>query len=122
MDIFSFGTHFTDERSCRLHYKEQRDQLGVVCHRYQGRDHYWLKNKWSYQCTSCKARISLRSGTVMESSKLSFMIWYKTIFLMSTIKKGFSSKEIQRQLGLKRYEPVGQSLMVRKAMGRPLHP
>jgi hypothetical protein len=25
MDIFSFGVHFTDEKSCRLHFKEQRD-------------------------------------------------------------------------------------------------
>ena len=118
MDIFSFGVHFTDESSCRLHFKEQRDKQGVVCHRCQGKDHYWLKNKWSYQCKSCKARISLRSGTIMESSKLSFMIWYKTIFLMSTTKKGFSSKEIQRQLGLKRYEPVWAMVhKLRKAMG-----
>ena len=54
----------------------------------------------------------------MESSKLSFMIWYKTIFLLSTTKKGFSSKEIQRQLGLKRYEPVWAMVhKLRKAMG-----
>lgn len=119
MDIFSFGVHFTDEQSCRLHFKEQRDQQGVTCHRCQGTDHYWLKNKWSYQCKSCKARISLRSGTIMESSKLSFMIWYKAIFLLSTTKKGFSSKEIQRQLGLKRYEPVWAMVhKLRKAMGR----
>jgi len=119
MDIFSFGVHFTDEKSCRLHYKEQRDKEGVVCHRCQGTDHYWLRNKWSYQCKSCKARISLRSGTIMESSKLSFMTWYKTIFLLSTTKKGFSSKEIQRQLGAKRYEPVWAMVhKLRKAMGQ----
>ena len=54
----------------------------------------------------------------MESSKLSFLIWYKTIFLLSTTKKGFSSKEIQRQLGLKRYEPVWAMVhKLRKAMG-----
>ncbi len=41
MDIFSFGVHFTDEQSCRLHFKEQRDQQGVICHRCQGTDHYW---------------------------------------------------------------------------------
>lgn len=118
MDIFSFGVHFTDEESCRLHFKSQRDKEGVVCHRCQSTKHYWLKNKWSYQCKSCKARISLRSGTIMESSKLSFMIWYKAIFLLSTTKKGFSSKEIQRQLGLKRYEPVWAMVhKLRKAMG-----
>jgi len=118
MDIFSFGVQFKDEESCRLHFKEQRDKEGVVCHRCKGTDHYWLKNKWSYQCKSCKARISLRSGTIMQSSKLPFLVWYKTILLMSTTKKGFSSKEIQRQLCLKRYEPVWAMVhKLRKAMG-----
>ncbi len=119
MNIFSFGVHFTDEKSCRLHFKGQRDHEGVICKRCQGIEHYWLVNKWSYQCKSCNSRTSLRSGTIMESSKLSFMIWYKTMFLMSTTKKGFSSKEIQRQLGLKRYEPVWAMVhKLRKAMGQ----
>ena len=47
------------------------------------------------------------------------MIWYKTIFLLSATKKGFSSKEIQRQLGLKRYEPVWAMVhKLRDAMGQ----
>jgi predicted ATP-dependent serine protease len=79
---------------------------GVIFNRCGGIAHYWLKNKWSYQCKSCEAWQSLRSETIMESSNLSFLIWYKTFCLMSATKKGFSSKEIQRQLGLKRYEPV----------------
>lgn len=125
MNIFTFGSRFTDEYSCRMHFKEQRDKEGIVCKHCEGTSHYWLKNKWSYQCKSCKFRTSLRSGTVMESSKLPFMIWYKTIFLMCTTKKGFSSKEIQRQLGLKRYEPVWAMVhKLRKAMekddGSPL--
>ena len=44
MDIFSFGVHFTDEQSCRLHYKAQRDKEGVICNRCGVRDHYWLQN------------------------------------------------------------------------------
>ena len=55
----------------------------------------------------------------MESSNLSFMIWYKTIFLMSTRKKGFSSMEMQRRLGLKRYEPIRAMVhKLRKTMGQ----
>ena len=54
----------------------------------------------------------------MQSSNLSFLIWYKTMFLMTATKKGFSSKEIQKQLGLKRYEPVWAMVhKLRKAMG-----
>jgi hypothetical protein len=46
------------------------------------------------------------------------MIWYKTMFLLTATKKGFSSKEIQRQLGLKCYEPVWSMVhKLRKAMG-----
>jgi len=38
---------------------------------------------------------------------------------MSATKKGFSSKEIQRQLGLKRYEPVWATVhKIRDAMGQ----
>jgi len=119
MDLFSFGVHFADEQSCRMHFKEQRDKEGVTCNLCGSTDHFWLKNKWSYQCKSCKARISLRSGTILESSKLSFMTWYKTIFLLCATKKGFSSKEIQRQLGLKCYEPVWAMVhKLRKAMGQ----
>jgi len=63
--------------------------------------------------------MSLCSGTIMQSSRLSFMDWYKTILLLSTTKKGFSSKEIQRQLGLKRYEPVWAIVhKLRSAMGQ----
>ena len=41
------------------------------------------------------------------------------MFLLSATKKGFSSKEIQRQLGLKRYEPVWAMVhKLRKAMGQ----
>jgi len=42
----------------------------------------------------------------MQSSNLSFLIWQKTMFLLTATKKVFSSKEIKKQLGLKRYEPV----------------
>jgi len=78
MDLFSFGVHFTDEQSCRIHFKEQRDKEGGYLYPLP----FWLKNKWIYQCKSCKAWISLRSGTILESSKLSFMTWYKTIFIL----------------------------------------
>ena len=48
MNIFNFGVHFTDKKSCRTHFKSERDKIGVVCNRCQGTEHYWLQNKWSY--------------------------------------------------------------------------
>ncbi len=117
MNLFSFTANFESEEACRIHYKEQRDKIGVLC-KCGSKAHFWIKSIWSYECKSCRSRTSLRSGTIMQSSNLSFLIWYKTMFLLSATKKGFSSKEIQKQLGLKRYEPVWAMVhKLRKAMG-----
>lgn len=119
MNIFSFTAHFDSEEACRFHFKEQRDKQGIICKKCGHTEHYWKKDKWSYECKSCGFRTSLRSGTIMQNSNLPFLIWYKTMFLMSTTKKGFSAKEIQRQLGFKRYEPVWAMVhKLRKAMGK----
>ncbi len=117
MDLFSFTAHFGTEGDCRIHFKAQRDKIGVVC-KCGHNKHFWIKSIWSYECKKCRSRTSLKSGTIMQNSNLSFLIWYKTMFLMSVTKKGFSSKEIQKQLGLKRYEPVWAMVhKLRKEMG-----
>lgn len=117
MNLFSFTANFGSEESCRLHFKEERDKIGVQC-KCGSKEHFWIKSRWSYECKKCRSRTSLRSGTIMQSSNLSFLVWYKTMFLLTATKKGFSSKEIQKQLGLKRYEPVWSMVhKLRKAMG-----
>ncbi len=98
MKIFSFTANFGTEEDCRLHFKEARDKIGVKCNRCGHDQHYWIKSRWSYECKSCRSRTSLKSGTIMQHSNLSFLIWYKAMFLMTTTKKGFSAKEIQKQL------------------------
>lgn len=119
MNLFSFTAHFGSEEACRNHFKQERDKVGVTCAKCGGTHHYWIKSRWSYECKSCRHRTSLRSGTIMQSSNLSFMVWYKAMFLMSATKKGFSSKEIQKQLAIKRYEPVWAMVhKLRKAMGK----
>lgn len=118
MNLFTFTAHFGDEDTCRNHFKAQRDAQGVVCKKCKHTEHYWKRDKWSYECKWCRFRTSLRSGTIMQNSNLSFLVWYRAMFLMSTTKKGFSAKEMQRQLGLKRYEPVWAMVhKLRKAMG-----
>lgn len=117
MNLFTFSAHFGTEEDCRNHFRAQRDKVGITC-KCGSKEHYFVKSKWSYQCKVCTKRITLKSGTIMENSNLSFLIWYKTMFLLSATKKGFSSKELQKQLGLKRYEPVWAMVhKLRKAMG-----
>jgi len=106
MNIIKFNSQFPDENACIAHFKAQRDAIGVVCPKCGSKAHYWLKGKLRYECKHCHYRQSLRSGTVMEHTKLPFLYWYVAMHLLTSTKKSFSAAELQRQLGPKRYQPV----------------
>ena len=116
--MIEFMESYKDERSCRLKFKEVRDKAGVVCKECTSTEHYWLSSKEMYQCKKCRFRTSLRSGTIMEASKLPFQYWFIAMYLMSSTKKSISVYELQRQLGHKRYEPIWAMMhKIRSAMG-----
>ena len=119
MNLLKFIEEFPDERSCRTHLKNLREKEGIVCKKCQNTKHYYLKNKQQWQCSQCRFRTTLRSGTMMESSKLPIRDWFIAMAFMTYSKKGISAKELQRQLGHKRYEPVWFMMhKIRDAMGK----
>ncbi|KAA6319315.1 hypothetical protein EZS27_030775, partial [termite gut metagenome] len=83
MNIIKFNENFPDEATCILQFKEQKDRIGVICPKCGCKEHYWLQNKLRYECKHCHYRQSLRSGTVMENSKLPFLYWYIAIHLLT---------------------------------------
>ncbi len=84
-----------------------------------GTSHYWKSDKMSFECKKCKFRTSLRSGTVMEHSRLPFRYWLLAIHLMTSTKKSISALEMQRQLGHKFYEPIWEMMhKIRLMMGK----
>jgi transposase-like protein len=112
MNLIEFIRQFPNEQTCRDHFRDFRMSKGVTCKKCEHKEHYWLSGKEQFQCKQCGFRTTLRSGTILESSKLPFWYWYIAMHLMSSTKKGFSAHEIRRQLGHKRYEPIW--LMMKK--------
>ena len=106
MKLIEFTELYPDEASCRQAFKEYREKEGIVCKKCGNTTHYWKKNRAQWECKKCHHRTTLRSGTVMENSKLPFRYWFIAMHLLTSTKKTFSAKEIQRQLGHKRYEPI----------------
>ena len=83
------------------------------------KEHVWLSGHKQYQCKHCRNSISLRSRTVMHSSKLPFRCWFIAMHLLTATKHTFSAAELQRQLGHKRYQPIWELLhKLRSVMGK----
>ena len=119
MNILNFMQRFPDEASCIAYLKEQREQSGIVCKHCGCTEHRWDANKLVFECKHCHHRQSLRSGTVMEHSKLPFRYWIAAMFLLTSTKKSFSTEEIRRQLGHKRYQPIWEMVCkLRDVMGK----
>ena len=53
-----------------------------------------------YRCRVCRKMFSLRTNTLMQSSKLSYRQWAIAIYLMATNLKGISSMKLHRELGI----------------------
>src|ERR1700755_1715807 len=99
MKFIEFLDRYPTEEKCKAEFKSLRDQQGVICKNCEGREHYWLASKEQYQCKSCSFRTTLKSGTVMENSKLPFKHWFVAMHLMTSTKKTLSALELQRQIG-----------------------
>ena len=106
MKLSDFFQQYSDEASCKQKFKAIRDQEGVVCKKCESKDHYWQQSICQYECKRCKFRTTLRSGTVLEGSKLPYRYWLTAMAFLTTTKKSISALELQRELGHKRYEPI----------------
>lgn len=118
MTIQEYTTRFSDEQSCKDYFHQVRLREGITCKSCGGKKHYWLVNKEQFQCVKCQFRTTLKSGTVMENSRLSFQTWFLIFYLMTNTKKGISASELRKQLGHKRYATIWSIMhRIRAKMG-----
>ncbi len=121
MSIINFLKQFPDEQKCKDHFKEYRLREGLSCKHCHKKDHKWIAAKEQFKCknTTCRFRTTLKSGTMLEGSKLPFQYWYIAMWYFASVKKSFSALEMQRQIGHKYYEPIWAMLhKIRVVMGK----
>ena len=56
--------------------------------------------KGLYKCYQCRKPFTVRMGTIFESSKVPLQVWLMAIQLVAGSKKGISSHQLARTLGL----------------------
>ena len=53
-----------------------------------------------YRCKKCRKFFSVRTGTVMQSSKLGYQVWALAMYILTTGIKGTSSMKLHRDFGI----------------------
>jgi hypothetical protein len=120
LTILEFRERFASEEACREYLFASRWPEGFVCPGCGGgraggetRRHLWV-------CTACGHQASVTAGTVMHGTRTPLRTWFWAAYLVATRHPGISAKQLQRQLGLSRYETAWLILhKLRRAMVAP---
>ncbi len=54
----------------------------------------------TYKCRACRKPFTVKVGTIFESSRVKMHLWLQAIYLMCASKKGVSSNQLHRTLGV----------------------
>jgi transposase-like protein len=97
--------HFKDTEKARQYLESVRWPGGPICpHCGSIGEHYALKGKKHrpglWKCHDCREQFTVTVGTVFERSKIPLHIWLQAVYLLCSSKKGISSHQMHRSLGV----------------------
>ena len=92
---------FPDENACIDHFRGLRWPDGnIPCPHCGSVDkHYKLADN-THKCRDCRKKFTVRNGTIFEDAKVSLRKWFIAIFLMTSHKKGISSCQLAKDIGV----------------------
>ena len=118
--LSAFQSWFATDEACVHYLAESRWPAGYACPRCGHAEAYELTSRPVYKCKQCQYQVSVTAGTVLHGTRLSLRDWFSAAYLVATHTPGISAVQLQRQLGLKRYETAwGLLQKLRRAMVRP---
>ena len=70
----------------------------------------------TYKCYVCRKPFTVKIGTIFESSHVKMNLWLQAIFLIASSKKGISSNQLHRTLGVTLKNAWFMTHRIREAM------
>lgn len=70
----------------------------------------------TYKCYDCRKPFTVKIGTIFEASHIPMRLWLQAIFLIAASKKGISSNQLHRTLGITLKSAWFMSHRIREAM------
>ena len=102
MNIIEVFTKFPDQESCISYLEHIRWQNEPKCPYCQSTQSTSRKGTIRHQCNKCNNSYSVLVGTIFEGTKLSLNKWFFAIALILNAKKGLSSLQLARDIGVNR--------------------
>lgn len=98
--LIQLTNFFNTEEKCKAAIAQERWGDGEAVCPYCGHTHTYTCSNGRYSCPNCHKKFSVTVGTIFENTKISLRCWFMAMYLVSSHKKGVSSHQLSRDLGI----------------------
>ena len=101
-NILELIQNFSDENKCREYLAQLRWENEVICPFCGYHKVYNIESGKRYKCANkeCYKKFSVTVGTIFENTKIPLKVWFVAIYLACNHKKGISSFQLSKDLGI----------------------
>ena len=101
ISAYAFFKRFPNESAARGHMELRRWNGRPVCPYCETADRIQLRYlEGYYRCLTCKSDFTVRTGTIMERSHVPLNKWLYAMYLLTTSRKGVSSLQLAKEIGM----------------------
>jgi transposase-like protein len=113
VDLLEF---FKNEETCHKYFEEIRFRDGEYCPHCGNSLIYKFADGKRYRCSHCKKDFTIKTGTIFGESKITLRKWFIAIYMLSASKKGISSVQLAKQVGVSQKTAWFMDHRIRKAI------
>lgn len=89
-----------DQETARVYLESRLWPEGVSCPTCAGKDRITTRKGGYYRCNKCKLDFTVRTGTIFERSHVPLHKWVYAMYLVVTARKGISSMQLAKEIGI----------------------
>lgn len=115
--LYELLEYFNSEQVCLKYLAHQRWQDNVTCPHCEHDKVYELNgaNK-RFKCAACRKHFTAKAGLIFEDSKVPLCKWFAAIYLVLSHRKGISSYQLARDIGVTQKTAWFLAMRIRNAI------
>jgi transposase-like protein len=89
-----------DAEAARRYLEARLWPKGITCPTCGGQDRITTRKGEFYRCNKCQLDFTIRTGTIFERSHIPLHKWLYAMYLLLTARKGISSMQLAKEIGV----------------------
>ena len=120
ISTFQLFKLYPDQETARKYLESRLWKEGCKCPTCKSGERITARKDGFYRCNACKLDFTVRTGTIFERSHVPLHKWIYAMYLLVTSRKGISSLQLSKEIGITQKSAWFVLQRLREACGNDL--